>query len=140
MIGIKSAALLALIGLGFPGASWLHAEDRMRAGMWEVTSTSTGKEKAVTNTCYTPAMVASTNLPAKEYKESTEKLNTLHGCTISDFTIEAGKMSMTKVCNGTSTVFSSTYGGDVFDTVIKTTRAGATEVIRMTGRRIGACK
>jgi hypothetical protein len=43
MIGIKTATLLALSALLFPSAVSLRAEDRMRAGLWEITSTLNGK-------------------------------------------------------------------------------------------------
>ena len=74
MIGIKTATLLALSALLFPAAVSLRAEDRMRAGLWEITSTLNGKSPGPShNTCYTPAMVALGNSPAKSLREATEK-------------------------------------------------------------------
>src|ERR1017187_9461077 len=43
MTGIKPATIFALISVTFPGAAWMHAQDRMRAGLWEVTSSINGK-------------------------------------------------------------------------------------------------
>ncbi len=141
MIGIKTATLLALSALLFPAAVWLRAEDRMRAGLWEVTSKLNGETTGnLGNTCYTPAMVAFGNQAASAIREATEKTTTKRGCSLKDFKIEGNTMSMTKVCGPKSSVITSTYTGDTFETVDKSTTNGVTEVIRMTGRRIGDCK
>jgi cytochrome c peroxidase len=56
MIGTKPATVFALIALTFPGAAWMHAEDRMRAGLWELTNTSDGKPVGgLRRTCFTLA-------------------------------------------------------------------------------------
>jgi Protein of unknown function (DUF3617) len=141
MIGIKSTALLALIVLTLPGATCLRAEERMRAGLWEVTIQHNAEPAAVSgNTCYTPAMVEFANMPAKMLREATEKLNTRRGCTLKSFKMDGNKMSMEKVCAAKSTAISSTYSGDAFETVDTSTEAGVITIIRMKGRRIGECK
>ena len=99
MIEIKPAAMLALIALDFPGAAWLNAEDRMRAGLWEVTTSLNGKPSGPShNTCYTPAMVALANGPAATLREATEKSGAKTGCTLKDFKMEGNTISMTQVC------------------------------------------
>ena len=141
MIGIKPTTMFALIALTFPGAALMSAQERMRAGLWEVTSSFNGKPSGTLgNTCYTPAMVAFGNQPANAIREATEKTTTKRGCTLKEFKIDGNTMSMTKVCGLKSSVITSTYTGDTFETVDKSTTNGATEVMRMTGRRIGDCK
>jgi hypothetical protein len=138
---MKPATIFAVIAVTFPGAIWLHAEDRMRAGLWEVISNLNGKQiGSLGSTCYTPAMVAFGNQPASALREATEKTTTKRGCTLKEFKIEGNTMSMTTVCGSKVSVITSTYTGDTFETVDKATTNGATEVIRMTGRRIGECK
>jgi hypothetical protein len=141
MIGIKTATLLALSALLLPAAVSLRAEDRMRAGLWEITSTLNGKSPGPShNTCYTPAMVALSNSPAKSLREATEKSSAKSGCTLKDFKMDGDTISMTQVCGARTLVVSSTYSRDAFDTVATSTEAGVSTATRMKGRRIGDCK
>ena len=141
MIGIKQATILALIGLTFPGAAWLRAEDRCRAGLWEITSTLNGKSLGPShNTCYTPAMVALANSPAQSLRDATEKSSAKSGCTLKDFKMDGNTISITQVCGARTLVVSSTYSLDAFDTVATSTEAGVSTATHMKGRRIGDCK
>ena len=142
MFRLKSTILPALITLTLSAAACLHAQDRMRTGLWEVTTANEGKPaSAPHSSCFTPAMVELANMPAKTMREATEKAATQNGsCTVKDFKIDGNTMSMTKVCGPKSSVITSTYTGDTFETVDKSTTNGVTEVVRMTGRRIGDCK
>ena len=64
MIGMKPATLV-VAALAFPALVWLHAEDRMRAGLWQVSRTVDGKPAGKSSTtCYTPEMVQIGNGPA----------------------------------------------------------------------------
>src|ERR1039458_2487633 len=100
MFSRKSATLLVLIALTLPAAKCLRAQDRMRAGLWEVTTTSDGKPAgAPHSSCFTPAMVELANMPAKTLREATEKAATKNGgCTMTDFKLEGNKISMTLSC------------------------------------------
>jgi hypothetical protein len=141
MIGIKTATLLALGALLFLAAVSLRAEDRMRAGLWEVTSTLDGKSAGPShNTCYTPAMVAPSNSSAKTIREGTEKQTIKSGCTLKDFKMDGTTISTTQVCGARTLVVSSTYSRDAFESVVTTTEAGVSKVVRMKHRRIGDCK
>jgi Protein of unknown function (DUF3617) len=140
MIGIKPITLLALIALAFPAAASLRAEDRMRAGLWEVTTTYNGKTSAGHNTCFTPALVEIANSPAKTLREATEKVSTKSGCTLKDFKMDRNTISMTQVCGARTAVVSSTYSEDTFETVATSTESGVSTVTHMKGRRIGDCK
>ena|ERR1035437_5780499 len=140
MFGIKKATLLALSALAFTAAVSLRAEDRMRAGLWEVTTTLNGKSSGSHNTCFTPAMVARGNSPAKTLREATEKSSTKSGCTLKDFKMDGNTISMTQVCGARTSVVSSTYSVDAFDTVATSTEAGVSTATHMKGRRVGDCK
>jgi hypothetical protein len=141
MIGIKTTTTVALVCVTLAGAACLYAEERMRAGLWEVSSASNEEPPGIlANTCYTPAMVATANAPAADVKNNAEKLSTRQGCTITEFTMDGRKMSMTKVCGAKTSVIVSTYNGDKFETVDKATTGGVTKVMRMTGKRVGECK
>ncbi len=141
MTDIKSVATIALVCLAFPGAAWLRAEDRMRPGLWDVVSTYNGEPSGTQgNTCYTPEMVAFGNRPAPELRDATEKMATKRGCSVKDFKIDGKTMSMTKSCGAKTSVITSTSSGNAFETVDKSTTAGVTAVMHITGRRVGDCK
>ncbi len=141
MIGTKSPAVLALLALTFAAAALL-AEDRMRAGLWEVTTTLDGKQSGTMGgTCYTPAMVALGNMPANTIREETEKSLSKRGhCTLDDFKLDGHKVSMTTTCGARHSEYQSTYSGDAFETLVTSTEAGVKQVIQMKGRRTGDCK
>jgi hypothetical protein len=141
MVAIKPTTSIALVCMTLAGAAWLHAEERMRAGLWEIISTYDGEPSGTQgNTCYTAAMVATANAPAAELKQTAEKRSSAQGCTLKEFTMSGNKMSMTKVCGAKTSVIVSTYTSDRFETVDKETTGGVTSVIRMTGKRVGECK
>ena len=142
MIKTKTAAILALMAASFATAVLLCAQERMRAGLWDVTITNDGKQSGgLGATCYTPAMVELANMPEKMIREATEKSISKHGaCTLKDFKLEGGKISMTTSCGTTSSVYSSTYSGDTFETIVTVNEAGVKKTIQMKGRRIGECK
>ena len=132
---------IALIALSFSATALLYAEDRMRAGLWEVITTVDGKPSGVTGgTCYTPAMVQLGNTPAAALKEATAKTLAARHCQLSDFKMEGNKISMSMVCGARSSATSTTYTVDAFETTGTTTAAGVSTVTHMKGRRLGDCK
>ena len=119
----------------------LHAEERMRAGLWEVISTLDGKPSGTTGgTCYTPAMVQLANSPAASVKQATEKTMAARHCTLTEFKTEGNRISMKSDCGTRLLTTSSSYGGDTFETTTTVTTAGVTTVSHMKGRRLGDCK
>jgi hypothetical protein len=139
MIRIKLVAGATLIVLTATVMA-VGAEERMRAGLWEVTTTEGKQTGSLGTTCYTPAMVQIANLPEKMMREATEKTYAKRGCTLKDLKLEGNKMSMSNVCPTSSAVIMSTYSGDTFETVDTRTMNGVTKVIHMKGRRVGECK
>jgi hypothetical protein len=137
----KRTTLFALTALAFSATALIYAEDRMRAGLWEVTTTVNGKSSGVRgNTCYTPAMVEMANSPAKTLRESTEKSLISRNCILKEFKMEGNSISMSSVCGARSSVTSSTYTVDAFETASTSTTAGVSTVTHMKGRRMGDCK
>jgi hypothetical protein len=140
MTGIKSATIFGLVAMTLTAALPLRAEDRMRPGLWEVTTTLDGKPSGTHATCFTPAMVEIANLPVKALREATEKAVTKNGhCTLKDFKMDGNTISTTEVCGSKSTTIASNYNHDAFDTVITSTEGGA-PVVHMQGKLLGACK
>jgi hypothetical protein len=142
MIRFKLTLQLALIAFALAPAIPLRAEERMRAGLWELTTTVNGKPGGLThNTCFTPAMLELTNGPAKTLRESMEKAVTKGGhCSLKDYKMDGNAISTSTVCGAMSLTTSSTYSANVFDTVNTSTEAGVTTVTHIKGRLLGACK
>lgn len=137
---LKSTSL-ALIAIALFVAVFLHAEERMRAGLWEVITTHDGKPSGNTgSTCYTPAMVQLGNTPAANLKEAIAKSMVNRHCSLTDFKLDGNKVSMTTVCGARSSVVTTTYSADAFETTGTTTNQGVATVTNMKGRRLGDCK
>ena len=140
MIKFKSATIPALVGIMFTVAPLLRAEDRMRPGLWEMTTTLVGKPSRTRSTCFTPAMVELANQPAQMLREATAKAVAKNGlCTLKDFKMDGNTISTTQVCGSKSTTITSTYSRDAFDTVVKSTDHEAS-LVRMQGKFLGTCK
>lgn len=139
MIGLKLFSGLVLIASTFT-VGVQCAEERMRAGLWETTTTVENETGSLGKTCYTPAMVLVANMPDQAMREATEKMSAKRGCTLKEFKIVGNKLSTVNVCRNSSSAVTSTYSGDTFDTVDTHTERGVSKVIRMKGRRVGDCK
>ena len=139
MIGLKLFSGLVLIALTFT-VGVQCAEERMHAGLWEMTTTVENETGSLGTTCYTPAMVMVANMPEQAMREATEKMSAKRGCALKEFKIVGNKLSSVNVCRNSSSAVTSTYSGDTFDTVDTHTEGGVSKVIRMKGRRVGDCK
>ena len=120
----------------------LHAEDRMRTGLWEITNTHSGASTGTTTkSCFTRAMVELANSSAASMREATEKAASKRaGCTVKDFKLDKSSITMTMVCGATVIVTASTYHGDSFETVNTINEGGVATVGRIKGRLVGPCK
>jgi Protein of unknown function (DUF3617) len=132
---------ITLIALVLAPALLLHAEDRMRSGLWEVTTTMDGQPARTSSTCYSPAMVELANKPAKALREDTGKaLAKRPNCTLKDFKMAGNTLSMSQVRGGSPLTITSTYTGGTFETVSTSTDAGVASVYRLKRRPTGPCK
>ena len=141
MIRFRLPFQFALIAIALVPAIPLSAEERMHAGLWELSITLDGKSKGSHDTCFTPGMLELTNSPAKLLREATEKAATQGGhCSLKDYKLDGNSISTTMVCGAKSSATSSTYSLSAFDTVNTSTEAGVNVVTHIKGRFLGACK
>jgi Protein of unknown function (DUF3617) len=137
----KRIILTAFLYLALSAASSLRAEDRMQAGLWENTVTSSGK--TVTQTaCLTAADVLSANQSAAAIREATEKALAKSGkgtCKLKELKIEGDRLSQALDCGATAYTTVTTYHGSTFETTSTSTKAGVAKVSLIKGRRIGVC-
>ncbi len=134
-------ATLAVMCFTICVATAVHAQERMRTGMWENTVTGHG-QTATRSHCYKPADAAASNGSPAAIRAEVEKALAKSGaCTLKDFKLEGSTMTQTMVC-GNSTLVNETkfHGGDSFETTITRTADGVTTVSQIKGRRTGDCK
>jgi hypothetical protein len=142
MITFRLLFQVATIAFALTPTLPLSAEERMRAGLWELTITVDGHSKGNSHdTCFTPGMLELTNSPAKLLREATEKAAIKGGhCSLKDYKLDGNAISTTMVCGAKTLVTASTYSLDTFDTVNTSTEAGVSIVTHIKGRFRGACK
>ncbi len=122
-------------------ATALHAQERMRTGMWEGTVTAASGQPATRSYCFKPEDAAKSNGPAAVVRTETEKAMSKSGCTLKDFNLDSNSLTLTMVCAGTTTHQETKFhGGDSFETTTTNTVSGVTKVAQIKGRRTGDCK
>lgn len=141
MILLKKMVVPAVLCLTFSAATVLHAQDRMRTGMWESTVTSASGQSATRSHCFKPEDAAKSNGSSAEVRAATEKEMSKSACTLKDFILSGNTLSLTMICAGTITHQEAKFhGGDSFETTTTNTVNGVTKVTQIKSRRIGDCK
>jgi hypothetical protein len=139
---LKTTVMPMVVCLMLSAATTLHAQQRMRTGMWENTVTASGGRTATRSHCFKPADAAMSNgSPAVVRAETEKALSKAGACTLKDFKLDDNSMTQTVVC-GKSTIHQETkfHGGDSFETTMTHTEDGVTNVSQIKGRRTGDCK
>jgi hypothetical protein len=138
---LKIEVISALLCLTFGAATTLHAQERMRTGMWEDTVTGAGQTSPRSH-CFKPADAAMSNGSPGVVRAETEKAISKNGaCMLKDFKLEGNNLTLTMVC-GSSTIVQETkfHGGDSFETTMTHTDGAVSKVMQIKGRRTGDCK
>ena len=137
----KTTVIRAVMCLTLSAAAALHAQERMRTGMWESTVTAASGQSATHSSCFKPEDAAKSNGPAAAARAETEKAMSKSGCTLKDFNLDSNTMTLTMVCAGTA-IHQETkfHGGDSFETTMTNTVNGVTKVSHIKSRRTGDCK
>ena len=92
---LNTIAMVSMIAV----ASALLAQDRIRPGMYEITTTKNGRTTVISH-CLTAAALSSSNGDAKTLKERLEKSTAARNCTSKDFKLEGNVISFTTICSG----------------------------------------
>ena len=140
MILLRTIFLPAVVCFMLGATATLHAQERMRTGMWENTVTGSG-QTATRSHCFKPADAVMSNGSPAAVRAETEKALSKSRCTLKDFKLESNTMTQTMVC-GNITILQETkfHGGDSFETTMTNTEGGVTKVTQIKGRRTGDCK
>jgi len=141
MSALKTMIVPVLMCLTLSIATAVHAQERMRTGMWENTVTAASGQAATRSHCFRPADAAMSNGSPAAVRAETEKAIAKSGCTLKDFKLDSNALTETMVC-GTTTILQETkfHGGDSFETTMTNRVGGVTHVSQIKGRRTGECK
>jgi hypothetical protein len=141
MILLKTTVIPAVLYLTLSAATTLHAQERMRPGMWESAVTAASGQTATRSSCFKPANAAMSNGSPAVVRAETEKAMSKSACTLKDFNLDSNTLTLTMVC-GTTTTHQETkfHGGDSFETTTTNTVGGVTKVTQIKSRRTGDCK
>jgi hypothetical protein len=132
---LNTIAIVAMI----VAASSLVAQDRIRPGMYEITTIKNGRT-TVTSHCLNAAAVSASNGDANSLKEGLENSTAARNCTSKDFKLDGNVISFTTICSGIAVSSSTTYKTDSFETVMTTKSATGVTTTRVKDRRTGDCQ
>jgi hypothetical protein len=135
---LNTIAVVSTIAVAFAAASPLLAQDRIRPGQYEITTTKNGRTTVVPH-CFTAADAKSSNGDAQSLKERIEKSAAARKCTTTDFKLVGDVVSFTTTCSGVSVSSTTTYHADSFETVMTTKSATGVTTTRVKARRLGDC-
>jgi len=141
MMLLKTTIIPSVIYFTLSAATAMHAQERMRTGMWENTVTAASGQTATRSHCFKPEDAAKSNGSPAAVRAETEKALSKSACTLKDFKLDDNMLTETMVC-GTTTIIQETkfHGGDSFETTMSNTNGGVTKVSQIKGRRTGNCK
>jgi hypothetical protein len=114
----------------------LLAEQRLRAGQWEIAIT--GDNPHSYTTCFTAAMTQGMNGSADAVRADTEKKAAARKFTVSGYKFDGTTLSYTAVGAERTFVNTASYHGDTFESLIITKTGGKEYTTRQKGRRLGA--
>jgi len=116
----------------------LSAAERMRGGMWEVTTTEGGKSQVNTH-CVTPDQARGSNGTEQEVRAGLETGAASLHCTLQDFALKGDTISYTYACPSRSTTSSTTYHGDTYESVVTSKASTGSHTRQIKGRRLSDC-
>ena len=136
---MTSAKISLSIGFAVLALSPLvRAEDRLRAGQWEIVFT--GDNPHTTTTCLTAAMTQGLNGAADAVRADTEKTAAARKFKVEAYKFDGVTLSYTAVGAERTFVNTASYHGDTFESLIVTKADGKEFTTRQKGRRLGDCK
>jgi hypothetical protein len=140
---MRAYAMVFIAALTAIAAPHTRAEDRIRAGLWETTTTQGGKQVNSGTRCITPELAASSNENQAATREMLQASWAKANCTLKELAVTASTISFAVDCDtgaDARTISSvSKYHGDTFETELISKRSGSASDMITKGRRLGAC-
>jgi len=135
-------ALLSVAALGGMTASTAIAQERMRSGLWEMTTTKGGETINTGKRCFTAEEAGGNNGDAKTMRDTLVASFAKASCAVKDITITAKTISYTADCTGAQAHTLSSvaeYHGDTMEVQMTVRQSTSTYTTITKGHRVRAC-
>ena len=140
MIRPRITVIPVVVYFALTTATTLHAQERVRSGMWENTTSSSGQPTTKSNICMKPADWVMVNGSPAMARAETEKTLSKSGCTVKDFKIDNSVNTATLVCGSDTMLTEMKFlSRDSTESKVTSTSGGVTAVSYVKSRRIGDC-
>jgi hypothetical protein len=140
---IQAMALLSVTAVSATIAPAATSQERMHAGLWEMTTTKDGATINTGTRCMTAAETAGNNGDAKALRDTLEKSFAKASCVVKDMAATGKSISYVADC-GTGArahTLSSVgeYRGDTVEIRLTTKHGTTLDTMITKGHRVGAC-
>lgn len=132
----RFASALILSAVFLIAATSARGAERVRAGQWETTMTAGAGKPTVTKYCIKAAEAKAMNgdlATLRKYLEDSTAENTGARCVVKHVELKGNRTVVTVACGEIQLVSTTTYHGDRYE-------ASSSNGMKVTGRRIGACR
>ena len=140
---IHATALFAMAALIGANASTALAQERLRAGLWEMTTTKGGQVINTGTHCFTAKDAKSANGDAKTLRDASEATFAEASCKVKDMTVTSSTVSYVVECGSGADAHTlsaeASYRGDTVESQMTVKGATLTDTTTSKGHRVGAC-
>jgi len=140
---IRMTLLLSVAALAAAIAPTAEAQERMRAGLWEMTTTKAGATINSGTQCLTAEETAGNNGDANSTRDRLEKSFAKASCVVKEMTVTEKSIAYVADCGTGATAHTlssvAQYGGDTVAIQLNVKRGATTETMITKGHRVGAC-
>jgi hypothetical protein len=140
---IRAMSLLSAAAFAATISSTASSQERMHAGLWEMTTTKDGATINTGTRCMTAAEAAGNNGDSKSLRDTLEKSFAKASCVVKDVAVAGKSISYSVDCGSGASAHTissvAEYRGETVEIQL-TTKHGTTSDTTITkGHRIGAC-
>jgi hypothetical protein len=140
---IQAIALLSVTAFSATIAPTATSQERMHAGLWEMTTSKGGATINTGTRCMTAEETAGNNGDAKALRDTLEKSFAKASCVVKDMAVTGKSISYVADCGtgtGAHTLSSvADYRGDAVEIQLTVKRGTTTDTMVTKGHRVGAC-
>jgi len=140
---IQAMALLSVTAFSATIAPTAISQERMRAGLWEMTTTKDGATINTGTRCMTAEETAGNNGDAKATRDMLEKSFAKAGCVVKDMAVTGKSISYVADCGTGATAHTlssvAEYRGDSAEIQLTVKRGTTSDTMITKGHRVGAC-
>lgn len=140
---IRVVALLSAAAFSATIASPAVSQERLRAGLWEMTTTKGGATINTGTRCFTADEAAASNGDQKAVRDRMEKDFAKASCVVKDLTVDGKSISYVADCGSGASAHTlsavAEYRGDTIESEMTVKRATTSDVMLTKGHRVGAC-